>query len=96
MLEAVKSGIKGKIKQPDHLSIDESMIPFKGRHKYKQYLPLKANKLGFKVFLLCESITGYVCDFLMYKEINNCKPYNVVQHLVKSSNISNTHITFDN
>src|SRR5690242_18734409 len=40
-------------------TIDESMIKFKGRSSLKQYLPLKPIKRGYKVWCLCDPITGY-------------------------------------
>ena len=44
-------------------SIDESMIKFKGRSSLKQYLPLKPIKRGYKVWCLCDSITGFLFNF---------------------------------
>lgn len=48
------------------LSIDESMIKFKGRSSCKQYFPLKPIKRGFKVWSLCDSETGYLYKFDIY------------------------------
>ena len=49
------------------LSIDETMIPFKGRSSMKQYLPLKPIKRGFKVWVLADAQTGYVSRLEVYK-----------------------------
>ena len=46
-------------------SIDEQIIPFKGKCKAKQYLPKKPSKWGFKVFARC-GISGIVYDFHIY------------------------------
>ena len=48
------------------LSVDEAMIPFKGRSSMKQYLPLKPVKRGFKVWALADSLNGYLYDFNVY------------------------------
>ena len=48
------------------LSIDEMVIPFKGRWKYKQYNPNKPSKYHIKTFGLCDSITGYCYNILTY------------------------------
>lgn len=48
-----------------HQSIDEMMVPFKGRTKFKQYMPKKPTKWGFKVFARC-SENGIVHDFIIY------------------------------
>jgi len=45
------------------LSIDESMISFKGRSKFKFYIPSKPTKWGMKLHSLCDSKTGYCLDF---------------------------------
>ena len=41
------------------LSLDESMIPFKGQLKFKQRMPLKPVKVGIKMFVVSEAQTGY-------------------------------------
>ena len=38
-----------------NISIDESMIPFKGRLKFKQRMPMKPVKYGIKLYEVCES-----------------------------------------
>ena len=48
------------------VSIDEAMIPFKGRSSMKQYLPLKPVKRGFKVWAMANATNGYMCDFNVY------------------------------
>lgn len=47
-------------------SIDESMTKFKGRSSLKQYMPLKPVKRGIKMWLRCDSLTGYTYDFDIY------------------------------
>ena len=47
-------------------SIDEAMIPFKGRSSLKQYVPLKPVKRGFKVWVRADSWNGYFCEFEVY------------------------------
>ena len=48
-----------------NLSVDEQMIPFKGRHGLKQYLPKKPHKWGYKVFVL-SGVSGYAYDSEIY------------------------------
>ena len=48
------------------VSIDEAMIPFKGRSSMKQYLPLKPVKRSFKVWAMADAINGYMYDFNVY------------------------------
>lgn len=53
--------------QSKHQSIDESMIKFKGRSSIKQYMPKKPIKRGYKVWARCDSKTGYLYNFDIYK-----------------------------
>lgn len=45
--------------------IDESMVPFKGRLLFKQYLPKKTHKYGVKLFKICDP-TGYTYRIIIY------------------------------
>lgn len=47
------------------LVIDETMIPFRGRLSFRQYIPGKAHKYGIKIFKLCDK-TGYTYAVKMY------------------------------
>lgn len=49
-----------------NISIDESMIKFKGRSSLKQFLPSKPIKRGYKVRCLADSLTGYLYNFEIY------------------------------
>ena len=46
--------------------IDESLILFKGRLVFKQYIPSKRHRFGLKIFVLCDCETGIVLDMIMY------------------------------
>ena len=43
-----------------HISVDESVITFKGRVSFRQYLKGKPNPWGIKAFVLADSKTGYL------------------------------------
>ena len=47
-------------------TIDESMVKFKGRLSFRQYMPAKPIKWGIKVWVLCESDTGYAYNMQVY------------------------------
>ena len=49
-----------------NLSIDEMVVKWKGRSKYKMYNPNKPEKYHLKTFGLCDSITGYTFNLLIY------------------------------
>ncbi|KAJ8937302.1 hypothetical protein NQ314_011941 [Rhamnusium bicolor] len=56
-----------ELKKPGEVfSIDESMVPFRGRLIIKQYIPNKSSKYGVKIFKICDE-KGYTYDSIMYK-----------------------------
>ena len=86
------------------VSVDEGMIPFKGRSSMKQYMPKKPVKRGFKVWMLADSHNGYVSSFEVYTGKKGdtverglgasvvktlCQP---IQHRYLCYNTSNSHI----
>ena len=48
------------------LSVDESLLLYKGSLGWKQYLPLKRSRFGIKTFMLCEANTGYIYSQIIY------------------------------
>ena len=49
-----------------NLSVDETMVGFRGRFAAKQYMPSKPTKYGIKAFVLADSMHGYVLNTLVY------------------------------
>ena len=52
---------------------DESMLKFKGRLSFVQYMPRTPIKRGMKAFSLNESKTGYTCAWKLYTGADNTK-----------------------
>ena len=48
------------------VSVDESMVGFKGRLSFIQYMPKKPTKWGLKAFVLSDSKSGYVYNWRLY------------------------------
>ena len=42
------------------------MVKLKGRSNLKQYLPAEPIKSGYKIWSLCESVTGYLSNCRIY------------------------------
>ena len=83
------------------VSIDEAMIPFKGRSSLKQYLPMKPVKRGIKVWVRADANTRYVSAFDVYagKKGNTTEKglgATVVKHLCEKLYHSYRHIYYDN
>ena len=64
VLESVRQECRN-ISADEYQSVDEQIIPFKGRSSLKQYVPKKPNPRGYKVFSRCSS-SGIVHDFAIY------------------------------
>ncbi len=48
------------------LSVDKTMLLFRGRFVGKQYMPKKPIKCGIKCFNLADSSNGYILNVLPY------------------------------
>ena len=90
----------------EHISIDESMILFKGRSTLKQYNPMKPIKRGYKVWARADN-DGYISKFSIYQgkhgETENVDAPNcfglgekVVIHLINDLFGKNYKVYFDN
>ena len=83
------------------VSVDEAMIPFKGRSTLKQYMPQKPVKRGIKVWALADAMNGFVSMFQVYtgKQGNTAEKglgANVVTTLTKPYTNTFRHVYFDN
>lgn len=83
-----------------NICIDESLLLWKGKLKFKQFIPLKRSRFGIKLFKLVDCKTGFLLDFVVYTgadieyqkfglEISG----DIVAHLVKPY-FYKGHITF--
>ncbi|KAK7095512.1 hypothetical protein V1264_006908 [Littorina saxatilis] len=48
------------------LSVDESMIPWRGRLSFRMFIPSKPTRYGIKMYCCCEADTGFVCRMQVY------------------------------
>lgn len=62
--------IKGKCQElyvPERdIAVDETTISFKGHVSFKMYNPQKPTKWGLRIYVLAESLHGYICTFVPY------------------------------
>ena len=47
-------------------TVDESMVKYKGRLSFKQYIHNKPTKWGIKLWSLCDAVNGYLSKFQVY------------------------------
>ena len=83
-----------------NITVDEAMIPFKGRLFFRQYMPAKPTKFGIKVWEVCDSTSGFCLDFDIYtgKSSNvgeHGLGYDVTTRLVSQYYGKNHHVYID-
>lgn len=104
MIESLNYKFDSAYEGSRQLSVDETMVVFKGRSSMKQYNPKKPIKRGFKIWTMAD-MKGYVKKFRIYQgkdEIleQEFKNYSlgerVVLHLTKTEWGKSRMIFFDN
>jgi hypothetical protein len=88
--------------------VDEMLVAFRGRCKFKMYIPNKPCKYGLKIMCLTDARTGYLSNAYVYtgkdsdgqtlndQEKKLMKPTQAVIRLAKPIEQSNRNITADN
>lgn len=66
ILNMIKNNFQRQFYPFENLVIDESMVLFKGRLVFKQYIKTKRHRFGIKLYVLCDCETGYVLNYLIY------------------------------
>ena len=85
----------------DNVSIDESMVPYRGRHSCKQYIKNKPVKFGFKLWVLASS-TGLPYDVRIYEgkgsvDKGTLLGVNVINNALDAcATTAGKHVFFDN
>ncbi|XP_047360348.1 piggyBac transposable element-derived protein 4-like isoform X2 [Vespa velutina] len=67
-----------------NISIDEGIIPWRGRLNFKVYNPSKITKYGILIRMLCDSITGYISSFKIYSGVGQPLAKTVMELLAPS------------
>lgn len=85
----------------ENLTIDEQLKAFRGRCKFRQYMPSKPAKYGLKLWWLNESTTGYPLKFNIYtgsadQSAGLGRGYDVVMSLMPQYFNSGRNLTVDN
>ena len=101
VVEHLSSRVSAVYEPGKEVSVDEAMIPFKGRSSLKQYMPLKPVRRGIKVWARADASNGYVSAFQVYtgKEGNSTEHglgAKVVKSLTANLSGSYRHVYFDN
>ena len=71
LIDAITTKVRS-ILPGEKMSIDEQVVPFKGKSRLRQYNPKKPKKWGYKVFVL-SGINGLIHNFEVYTgKIDTC------------------------
>ena len=65
MFELFRTQLKTAYNLDRVVSVDESILLWRGHHSLRRYIPSKAHAWGFKFYALAESSTGYIYDLLV-------------------------------
>ena len=66
LISCLKSTLQRIRQDIDFQSLNKSMTKFKGRSSFKEYIAAKPVKRGIKVWMHCDSLTGYTYDMNIY------------------------------
>lgn len=66
VIDHLQSKFSAALTPGKNLCIDESLLLWKGRLRFKQYIPLKRNRFSIKFFELVDCDTGFILDFIVY------------------------------
>lgn len=85
LLKEIRETFQRVIVPSEYVCIDETLVPFRGRLSFLQYISNKKHKFGIKLFKLCLS-GGYTYDFKVYcgksKDENVSVPTKIVIDLM--------------
>uniref|UniRef100_A0A8C5M180 PiggyBac transposable element-derived protein domain-containing protein n=1 Tax=Leptobrachium leishanense TaxID=445787 RepID=A0A8C5M180_9ANUR len=71
-----------------NICVDESLMKYKGRLGFKQYIPSKRSRYGVKVYKLCDSESGYTQAFRVYEgKDSSLDPPGCPEHMGTSGKI---------
>ncbi|XP_022197351.1 piggyBac transposable element-derived protein 4-like [Nilaparvata lugens] len=76
LLDMLQAKFCAEYKPGETVAVDESMVPFRGRLFFRQYIPNKTHRYGVKIFKLCNQ-QGYTLKMIVYTG----KLFNVGQNL---------------
>lgn len=78
-----------------HITIDESLMLYKGRLGWVQYIPMKRARFGIKSYFLCESKSGYTYMVItyIYRERNNYRGTTICQFTDVNASCNGSHET---
>lgn len=103
VFDLINRNLKRMYSPGQNLTIDEQLVPFRGRCSFKQYIPSKPDKYGLKIFWICDAKTFYPLNAVPYlgrERSGSSRQTNIGQNIVIELSQpyfnSNRTVTFDN
>uniref|UniRef100_A0A3Q1ECD4 PiggyBac transposable element-derived protein domain-containing protein n=1 Tax=Acanthochromis polyacanthus TaxID=80966 RepID=A0A3Q1ECD4_9TELE len=102
LYEAIRCACQAYYHPKRELAVDERMVAAKAKTGMKQYMKVKPNKWGIKLFVLAESSSGYTIQFDIHTGKTGAirhhgLAYDVVMNLIQKSSLgTGYHIYMDN
>lgn len=69
--ESIRKKISSTYQNHQKVYVDKSIVEWKGRFKFKQYIPSKRHCFGIKLFVLHDCKSGFFLDFSGYTVDSN-------------------------
>lgn len=66
VLDEISANFQAGLIPFQNLVIDESLVLWKGRLSFKQFIKSKRHRFGIKLFILCDCETDYILKFIIY------------------------------
>lgn len=66
VVDKLKKSFSQSFTPYENLCINESLLLYKGRCYFKQFISSKRSRFGIKIFILCDCKTNYILDFIIY------------------------------
>ena len=85
IIDNFKRKFRNCVNPTQNLCTDESLLLWKGRLGFKQYIPSKRRRFGIKLFQLVDCGTKFILDFIIYT--GSTTEYQVTSELGLSGSI---------
>lgn len=83
-----------------HITVDEQLLPYRGRCSFIQYIPSKPAKYGIKIWIVCDSKTYYAYNLEVYvgRDRNSAAMVNTGELIVLrlTEGLNGRNVTCDN
>ena len=101
LFESFVENCKSNYTPSEQMTIDEQLVTFRGRCKFRMFIPSKPGKYGIKIWSLCDSKNAYLfnCEIYTGKKNDNREKNqgeNVVKTLTMPIYKSGRNVTMDN